>query len=649
MEKMSSSDAPPMCFDMLKTITDDFSENMKIGIGGYGEVYKGLLNGEEIAVKKLFPIHGIDDEALENEFRNLKKVRHKNVIRMIGYCYEISCRDVEYKGQLIWSQVIERALCFEYMKGGSLAKHISDDSCIHDWRTTYKIITGTCEGLHHLHKGGERKLFHLDLKLENVLLDEELVPKIGDFGLPQLFGSSYTHQISFMRRTIGFMPQEYKDSRGVSPKTDVFSLGVIIFHMMAGKKGYDDYWDARHRPNFSPKIQQEFIESVQEYWKTNMQTSQGYRWDRTDLLGVTTCIQLAMQCVEDERDKRPYVREIMGELKELDSKMEQMLKEDPKPPIHKLFYQGLAEAESMHATELRAMTFEELHRMTDGFSEKQLLGTGGYGRVYKGVLDNGEVIAVKKLYNQPGLVEAGFKNELLNLMRAQHQNIIRLVGYCYEIRDKVVEYQGRFVVADEQEIALCLEYMQGGTLEELLSDELISWEARYRIIKGICQGLKHLHTGSKDPIYHLDLKPANILLDKDLIPKIGDFGLSRLLGSMGTFVTKTNSGTRIYMPPEYTYGLQISSKFDVFSLGIIIIQVIAGAEGYYNFKCVYKSPKEFVEHVTGNWSSRVQANAMSTEALLEVQKCIEMALRCVEDDRAKRPSITEIVEELNMT
>ena len=76
---------------------------------------------------------------------------------------------------------------------------------------------------------------------------------------------------------------------------------------------------------------------------------------------------------------------------------------------------------------------------------------------------------MKKLYNQPGLVEAGFKNELLNLMRAQHQNIIRLVGYCYEIRDKVVEYQGRFVVADEQEIALCLEYMQGGTLEELLS------------------------------------------------------------------------------------------------------------------------------------------------------------------------------------
>uniref|UniRef100_A0A8R7UAP5 Protein kinase domain-containing protein n=3 Tax=Triticum urartu TaxID=4572 RepID=A0A8R7UAP5_TRIUA len=255
---------------------------------------------------------------------------------MIGYCYEIAHKDVEYQGKLVWSQVIDRALCFEYMKGGSLAKHISAESCIHNWPITYKIIKGTCEGLHHLHKGGEKKIFHLDLKPDNVLLDEELVPKIGDFGLSELFGSSYTHQQSSTKGTIGFMPQEYIHNRKVSPKNDVFSLGVIIFHIMAGEKGYSDYWDARRRPNFSPKIQHKFIESVQEYWKKKMETMEGYRWDETDLLGVTRCIDMAMRCVEDDRDKRPYIKDIINELNKLDSEVSEMLKKDPKPPIGQL-------------------------------------------------------------------------------------------------------------------------------------------------------------------------------------------------------------------------------------------------------------------------------------------------------------------------
>ena len=86
---------------------------------------QGLLNGDEIAGKQLFPVPGLNDEAFDNEFRNLKKVQHKNVIQMKGYCYEIAHRNLDYQGQLVWSKVIDRALCFEYMKGGSLAKHIS--------------------------------------------------------------------------------------------------------------------------------------------------------------------------------------------------------------------------------------------------------------------------------------------------------------------------------------------------------------------------------------------------------------------------------------------------------------------------------------------------------------------------------------------
>ncbi|TKW19911.1 hypothetical protein SEVIR_4G051000v4 [Setaria viridis] len=293
-------------------------------------------------------------------------------------------------------------------------------------------------------------------------------------------------------------------------------------------------------------------------------------------------------------------------------------------------------------------TFHLLEQITNKFSKDRIIGSGGYGVVYKGVLDNGEEIAVKKLCNKhPGLDDdKQFTNECTNLMRLQHQNIVRLVGYCYEIAHKVVEYNGKYVYAGVEERALCFEYLQGGTLENLLSDEScgLGWHTRYKIIRGVCEGLHYLHNGSKDPIYHLDLKPANIMLDKNMVPKIGDFGLSRLFDSTQTCTTKVIIGTPGYMPPEYINRYQITRKFDVFSLGVIIIQVMAGCGGY--LKCGDMSHQEFIDLVHRNWGKRLQVT-MSSHTSHEIKTCIEIALRCVESDRVKRPTIAEIVDELN--
>ncbi|VAI37910.1 unnamed protein product [Triticum turgidum subsp. durum] len=198
------------------------------------------------------------------------------------------------------------------------------------------------------------------------------------------------------------------------------------------------------------------------------------------------------------------------------------------------------------------ITFRRLEEITDHFSEEHKVGRGSYGEVYKG-LYNGETIAVKKLYHMPGLDDEQFKKEFNNLMRVNHQNIVRLVGYCYEIRYKHFEHNGGFSFAEMAERALCFEYFEAGSLDKHLSDEScgLDWNTRYEIIKGICKGVDYLHTGSKDSIYHLDLKPENVLLDKHMTPKIGDFGLSRLFASTETFTTKKFIGTPGYMPPEY--------------------------------------------------------------------------------------------------
>uniref|UniRef100_A0ACD5V7H0 Uncharacterized protein n=1 Tax=Avena sativa TaxID=4498 RepID=A0ACD5V7H0_AVESA len=246
-----------------------------------------------------------------------------------------------------------------------------------------------------------------------------------------------------------------------------------------------------------------------------------------------------------------------------------------------------------------------------------------------------------------------FKKELNNLMCLQHHNIVRLVGYCHDTQKECVEYNGRLVVADRIFMALCLEYVHNGSLAENLSDEYNGhdWCTRYRIIKGICDGLKYLHHELKPPMYHLDLKPANVLLDENMVPKLADFGLSRLFGEEQTKITITKMGTFGYLPPEYIEHNVLSNKFDIFSLGIVIIKVMAGPTGHS--KCTDMSSGEFVELVHGNWRARLQATEMcepEPEAYYEqVKTCIEIALRCVEADRHKRPSIRDIVDKMNET
>jgi len=190
-----------------------------------------VYNGEEIALKRLHQLQGLDDKAFDREFRNLSKVCHPNIVRLIGYCYESRRKFVEHNGEKIWVTVMERVLCFEYMHGGSLDTHISgtlstevyifsmladthhsdssfciyillffpltnaDESCDLDWPTCYKIIKGTSAGLNHLHSAQQGEpIYHLDLKPANILLDKDFTPKIADLGLSRLVASTETHR-----------------------------------------------------------------------------------------------------------------------------------------------------------------------------------------------------------------------------------------------------------------------------------------------------------------------------------------------------------------------------------------------------------------------------------------------------------------------
>ncbi|KAM3276609.1 hypothetical protein ACQJBY_044805 [Aegilops geniculata] len=189
----------PICLpvEFLEAITCNFSNEKELGAGGYGVVYKGTLqNGKVIAVKKLFEI-GIADDQFQNEVTYLIGVKHQNIVQLVGYCAESRWEAAQVDRRYVLAEIRKRLLCFEYLKNNSLDKHLSAESCGLEWHIRYDIIRGVCSGLHYLHT--ECRIIHLDLKPQNILLDDNMMPKLADFGMSRLFGQQQSRIITESR------------------------------------------------------------------------------------------------------------------------------------------------------------------------------------------------------------------------------------------------------------------------------------------------------------------------------------------------------------------------------------------------------------------------------------------------------------------
>lgn len=214
----------------------------------------------------------------------------------------------------------------------------------------------------------------------------------------------------------------------------------------------------------------------------------------------------------------------------------------------------------------RSFAFRELAAATRGFKEVNLIGEGGFGRVFKGRLETGQVVAVKQL-NHDGL--QGFQEfivEVLMLSLLHHSNLVTLIGYCTDGDQRLLVY----------------EYMPMGSLEDHLFDlepdkVPLSWETRIKIAVGAARGLEYLHCKANPPVIYRDLKSANILLDNDFNPKLSDFGLAKL-GPVGdnTHVSTRVMGTYGYCAPEYAMSGKLTLKSDIYSFGVVLLELITG-------------------------------------------------------------------------
>lgn len=282
----------------------------------------------------------------------------------------------------------------------------------------------------------------------------------------------------------------------------------------------------------------------------------------------------------------------------------------------------------------RWFSYDELKKCSNNFSESNEIGSGGYGKVYRGMLSDGQVVAIKRA--QQGSMQGGleFKTEIELLSRVHHKNLVGLVGFCFEQGEQMLVY----------------EFMANGTLRESLSGRSgihLDWKRRLRIALGSARGLAYLHELANPPIIHRDVKSTNILLDENLTAKVADFGLSKLVSdSSKGHVSTQVKGTMGYLDPEYYMTQQLTEKSDVYSFGVVMLELITAKQPIEKGKYVVREVRTAMnrddeEHY--GLRETIDPTIRNT-VLLGFRRYLELALQCVEESATDRPTMSEVVK-----
>lgn len=291
--------------------------------------------------------------------------------------------------------------------------------------------------------------------------------------------------------------------------------------------------------------------------------------------------------------------------------------------------------ENEGGSKVRIFSYSEMRKATHDFSGANKIGEGGFGSVFRGKLKDGTIVAVKVLSANSRQGVREFVTELTAISDIVHENLITLVGCCAEGSQRILVYN----------------YLENNSLSYTLlgsgrSNIRFNWRARVKIAVGVARGLAYLHDGIRPPIIHRDIKASNILLDKDLTPKISDFGLARLLPPNATHVSTRVAGTIGYLAPEYAVRGQVTKKSDIYSFGVLLLEIVAG-------RCNYNSrlpqgdqfllEKTWAYYVQGKLEKVIDAEAGEDLNVEEACRFLKVGLLCAQDAMKLRPNMASVV------
>ncbi|GLT28485.1 hypothetical protein SLA2020_034160 [Shorea laevis] len=323
--------------------------------------------------------------------------------------------------------------------------------------------------------------------------------------------------------------------------------------------------------------------------------------------------------------------------------LSKMLKKRRKMKLRSQFFkQSLLWQQQLSSTEgnvenTKTFSIKELKKATNNFNRNRILGQGGQGTVYKGMLVDGRIVAIKKSKVLDEEKVKDFINEVVILTQINHRNIVKLLGCCLETEVPLLVY----------------EFIPNGTLFQYIHDENedfpLSWERRLAIASEVASALSYLHSAASIPIYHRDVKSSNILLDEKYRAKVSDFGTSRSIAVDQTHLTTNVQGTFGYVDPEYYQSGHFTEKSDVYSFGVVLVELLTGekpvslerAEGGRNLAPHFKLSME-----ENNLFNILDARVKDSSAHEEIIKVAKLAYRCLSLSGERRPRMIEIAMEL---
>lgn len=296
--------------------------------------------------------------------------------------------------------------------------------------------------------------------------------------------------------------------------------------------------------------------------------------------------------------------------------------------------------------QLRKLKFSQLIEATNGFSAASLIGTGGFGEVFKATLKDGSSVAIKKLVRLSCQGDREFMAEMETLGKIKHRNLVPLLGYCKVGEERLLVY----------------EFMEYGSLEDMLHTKakgkdrrILTWEERKKIARGAAKGLCFLHHNCIPHIIHRDMKSSNVLLDHEMEARVSDFGMARLISALDTHLSVSSlAGTPGYVPPEYYQSFRCTAKGDVYSFGVVLLELLTGKRptdkddfgdtnlvGWVKMKVREGKGMEVIDPelllVTKG------TDESEAEEVKEMVRYLDITMQCVDDFPSKRPNMLQVV------
>ncbi|KAL0450449.1 UNVERIFIED_CONTAM: Receptor-like protein kinase FERONIA [Sesamum latifolium] len=663
----------------IKSATRNFSDAFVIGKGGFGKVYRGLIDNERetVAIKRLKSNSKQGKHEFLTEIETLSELRHINLVSLIGYC----------------SERREMILVYEYMACGTLADHLyklakDNNTCSSiTWKQRLNICIGAARGLDYLHTG--HRVIHRDVKTSNILLDENFVAKVSDFGLakPEDRSKLQSHVSTKIKGTFGYFDPYYFSTHKLTRKSDTYAFGVVLLEVLCERPAMDPTlgedeccltkW-AQSKIN-KGEIEQIIASSlIEEISPDSLRVFLGVAErclhdepkERPTMAQVVQQLELALEKQQSRKFVAPEkIRSVVNDARTsndgtissvsteqakvastdtigpppiggTDGEMDNTdppsgRKDGEKPKAYESLQRWARQVafwrvkpskkeeivwKSVSEIKLPKFDLERIAAATNQFSSSNKIGQGGFGSVYKAMLPTGQIVAVKMFsFSTHGLDE--FKHEILLGSNLQHRNIVKLLGYCIHGEGGMLLY----------------EFMENGSLDTFIFDEVqchqLQWSLRFKIMLGVARGVLYLHEGSRLRIIHRDLKPNNILLDTEMNPRISGFGIAKTLGDNQSDTETRVAGT-----------LENFRKARVYSFGVALLEILSGKKNIryprYDLNLIAFAWELWSEGRALDLIDESVGGAFPAE---EALRCIHVGLLCTQQQPYHRPTMRSVI------